>query len=143
MGQSRVWLAMTPEERAAKRRVYRQRYNERNPGAENASSRKYKIANADAYGIAAAKREREKRRRNKLLVIEALGGQCAHCKGVFHPAAYDLHHLDPTKKDAIIAKILSRSWPNIQTELAKCILLCANCHRVEHAIDCGEWEQLQ
>lgn len=69
----------------------------------------------------------------KLRAIEYLGGKCHHCSGVFHRAAYDFHHKDPMQKDFVWNKLQKRSWKAIQSELDRCLLLCANCHRIEHA----------
>ena len=76
---------------------------------------------------------REKRVEIKLRAIKYKGGKCIDCGGVFHPVAYDFHHLDPSKKDMQISKFTSISrWDEIEHELDKCILLCSNCHRVRH-----------
>lgn len=74
----------------------------------------------------------EHRRQRKLRAIEYMGGKCADCSGQFHPAAYDFHHLDPSQKDDSPAKGLKKSWDNIVLELNKCVMLCANCHRLRH-----------
>jgi hypothetical protein len=42
------------------------------------------------------------------------------------------HHLDPSHKDFTIGG-KSKSWNKIQSELDKCVLLCANCHAEVHA----------
>lgn len=45
----------------------------------------------------------------------------------------DLENIDPESKEFSLAYLLSRSnWNLINTELSKCILVCANCHRVLH-----------
>lgn len=74
----------------------------------------------------------ELRRSNKLKAIEYKGGKCAHCNGVFHPAVYDFHHLDKATKEADPGSLMGRNWKRIAEELDKCILLCANCHRLVH-----------
>ena len=56
---------------------------------------------------------------------------CTICKGTFHPAAYDFHHLDPKEKDFNIA--LNLNYEECLEELKKCILICSNCHRELHA----------
>lgn len=46
----------------------------------------------------------------------------------------DLHHLDPNEKDVNIGDVsYSWAWDRLQTELDKCIVICANCHRKVHA----------
>ena len=65
-------------------------------------------------------------------LVDAMGGCCQHCNGVFNLAAYDFHHI--SKKEANPSNIInSASIQKIAEEIEKCILLCANCHRIEHA----------
>lgn len=47
----------------------------------------------------------------------------------------DLHHLDPTQKDFEVSKLASScgSWKKIEQEIAKCAVLCSNCHRKVHS----------
>ena len=63
--------------------------------------------------------------------IAYLGGKCALCGYDKCPAALDFHHPDGREKDFSISS--KTSWKAIQTELSKCDLLCANCHREVHA----------
>jgi len=72
----------------------------------------------------------------KLKLIEILGGKCKGCGNVYHHAAFDFHHLDPSKKEfSITEKIQNLPFEDLVEEAKKCILLCANCHRIEHARD--------
>jgi len=77
-------------------------------------------------------KQREEKRKRKVWAIEYLGNVCQSCGGIFHPAVYEFHHLDPTTKDRDPSKMLSLSKERLQNELNKCELLCANCHRVRH-----------
>jgi len=74
------------------------------------------------------------RRNVKLRCVVALGGACRGC-GLGSPVdALEFHHLDPkTKEFAISVDGIPRGWKKIEAELAKCVLLCANCHRETHA----------
>ena len=47
----------------------------------------------------------------------------------------ELHHLDPTEKEENLSDIVRRgwSWERVMKEAAKCVVLCANCHRKVHA----------
>ena len=57
---------------------------------------------------------------------------CVKC-GQNHPATFDFHHEDPSKKEANIHKLLSNGqYAKLREELKKCIVLCANCHRIHH-----------
>lgn len=57
---------------------------------------------------------------------------CVRC-GESHPACLDFHHIDPSQKKYAIAAIHTfSSIEKIKEEIAKCIVLCSNCHRKEH-----------
>lgn len=59
---------------------------------------------------------------------------CAVC-GENHPATLDFHHRDPSEKETTVAGIANRkgwSKERILSEIAKCDVLCANCHRKLH-----------
>jgi 5-methylcytosine-specific restriction endonuclease McrA len=76
--------------------------------------------------LAVAKR----RRKVKTLAIEYKGGKCQVCGYDKYQGALDLHHLNPQEKEFGIGdKGYTRSWDKIRSELDKCILVCANCHR--------------
>lgn len=78
------------------------------------------------------KKQRLKKRERKLWAIDYKGGKCERCNGVFHPAVYEFHHINPEEKDRDPSKTLLLSLENMKKELDKCILVCANCHRLEH-----------
>ena len=48
------------------------------------------------------------------------------------------HHKNPKEKDFIIGNVGNKSWDRIKIEMKKCILLCANCHMIEHSTKNGE-----
>jgi hypothetical protein len=73
-----------------------------------------------------------KRKLIKQQLIEKLGGKCVKCNGVFPQAAFDFHHVS-NKLFGISNEILNKSVTEIFKEAEKCILLCANCHRIYHA----------
>lgn len=57
---------------------------------------------------------------------------CVRC-GMDHPACLDFHHTDPTGKENSITNATKNwSWERILQEIQKCIVLCSNCHRIEH-----------
>lgn len=75
--------------------------------------------------------ERVSRRRRKvkqILVAEA-GGRCALCGYDRCIAALHFHHVDPrSKKFHLSMHGAARSLAVARAEMAKCVLLCANCH---------------
>ena len=70
----------------------------------------------------------------KLEAIRNFGGKCLDCSGEYHYSVFDFHHLDPSTKDVDWSKLRLRSDSAIKAELAKCVMLCANCHRMRHAL---------
>lgn len=75
---------------------------------------------------------KERSRQRKIEAIEYKGGYCSRCAGVFHPAAYDFHHRNPSEKEFDPCKMLLAAWEKLTAELDKCDLLCSNCHRIVH-----------
>lgn len=57
---------------------------------------------------------------------------CIKC-GESHPATLEFHHRDSDSKVNNIANLV-RQWSiaRLKTEIAKCDVLCANCHRKLH-----------
>ena len=60
------------------------------------------------------------------------GLECNRC-GFGNSAALDFHHL--SDKEAELSQVSDLGWgrERIMKEVAKCEVLCANCHRIEHA----------
>jgi len=60
---------------------------------------------------------------------------CTDCGMSFadRPECCDFHHLDPTKKEGGIRELVLSSAARMWAEIAKCVALCANCHRTRHA----------
>ena len=79
-----------------------------------------------------------RRYRAKAAAIKYLGGKCMHCGWSGNQAALQFHHTDPSIKDFVIGNVANKSWDAILIEIKKCILLCANCHAIEHSTKLGE-----
>ena len=57
---------------------------------------------------------------------------CSQC-GIKHPAVIDFHHADPkTKIKSVHEFARMGSYKKAFAEVEKCIVLCANCHRILH-----------
>ena len=74
-----------------------------------------------------------RRYRSKAAAVKYLGEKCKNCGWQGNQAAFQFHHTDPTKKKFIIGGVANKKWEFIKKELEKCVLLCANCHAVEHS----------
>lgn len=61
--------------------------------------------------------------------------KCEHC-GEDHPATLDFHHPDPSIKEGEVSQMIvsMASKQTVLEEIAKCIVLCSNCHRKEHYV---------
>jgi len=78
---------------------------------------------------------RTRRRENKAKAIYFLGGECEHCAlrlNGKNGVVFEFHHLDGSEKEHNLGSLLLGSWDKIMKELVKCILLCKNCHAIEH-----------
>ena len=69
--------------------------------------------------------------------IQSLKVKCSKCGYNRCKEALEFHHLNPTEKDNALAQYSRRVFSPmvkklIDNEVAKCIILCANCHREEH-----------
>ena len=87
----------------------------------------------DMYRI----RDREKKskyyRDKRSKVDEYKKAGCAMC-GEKELVCLDFHHIDPSTKEFNIGKQFHiRSFKDIEKEIEKCVVLCANCHRKVHA----------
>ena len=73
---------------------------------------------------------KEKMRRDVAAIKEA--GQCTDCGGSFHSCLMDFDHVDPQTKTAGIATMVSsaKNLAEILSEIEKCELVCAMCHRI-------------
>lgn len=75
------------------------------------------------------------RRRAKEIGVEKLGGKCIKC-GIDKKYLLDFHHRNPAEKEGELSDF-SKGY-NLEkffTELDKCDLLCANCHREFHYLN--------
>jgi hypothetical protein len=58
--------------------------------------------------------------------------RCSEC-GTSDPDCLDFHHLDPATKSFGVANKAPRvSHARLLKEIAKCVVVCANCHRKRH-----------
>lgn len=77
-----------------------------------------------------------RRRKLKQMALDYKGNKCQICGYDKCVAALEFHHIDPSIKTfGIASQGFTHSWDYLKTELDKCALLCANCHReVENGI---------
>lgn len=100
--------------------------------------------------------ERELRRKQKItnkhnrrlqegreLIKEHLAKGCMDCNEK-DPIVLEFDHIDPASKEADISKLLGshKSIERLRREIAKCEVVCANCHRRRTAKVFGSWRSL-
>lgn len=98
--------------------------------AQAAAQARHYQANRGAY----AERSRRARLRKRAKFDALKEGQpCADCGVSYPPRAMDYHHTDPSSKEASLGTLIHLGgWDRILAEIEKCVLLCANCHRLRH-----------
>jgi len=70
-------------------------------------------------------------------LIKIMGGKCIDCGYMFdgtNTRAFDFHHIDKSKKKFGLStsQMVQQNWEEILSEIKKCVLLCARCHRLRH-----------
>jgi hypothetical protein len=85
--------------------------------------------------------EKSKRRRMRESIATLKDKPCADCGGRFHPWVMEFDHRPEHDKKRNVTKMVSGgSWAALAREIAKCDLVCANCHRMrtlKRSIECG------
>ena len=72
----------------------------------------------------------------KKKAVEEKGSKCALCGNTYPLQVYDFHHINPNEKDFNLGnKHATVKWDIVKQEIDKCLLLCANCHRLIHSGD--------
>lgn len=93
-------------------------------------------------------RLREKRKRHDEELIQWVRRykselRCSKC-GENHPACLHFHHRDREEKNFTISAVLGRwrymTLEKLKTEIAKCDVLCGNCHALLHWRETHEFD---
>jgi hypothetical protein len=75
-------------------------------------------------------RKRDRWRMHARLLDRLRDVPCHDCHGRFPPCAMDFDHRDAATKAAGVTRLVGRAGTNrILAEVAKCDIVCANCHR--------------
>jgi hypothetical protein len=136
----RKWREMTPGQREAERKA-RKTYYERNKEEERRKSREYmrtyylRHKDTAEYRTTYKKKYAQQKAWFKGFVATL---SCIRC-GENDPECLDFHHPVPKGKsngrriEPPISRLVTRKKEFIIQEAKKCLVLCANCHRKEHA----------
>jgi hypothetical protein len=143
---SKRWRKNNPELAKQRRREYywnnvdkeRDRgklYNKLNPEKSRESRRRWEKNNPEKVKEHKRKYQKKKSYKRKMFSIEYKGGKCEDC-GIIatmeNRSIFDFHHLNPSNKKDDINEIQTKNIDRLKEELDKCVLLCANCHRLRH-----------
>jgi len=76
-------------------------------------------------------RKREAWRAQARLLNDLCDRSCVDCGESFAPCAMDFDHRDPSTKRSAVTRMIGRAGTaRILDEVAKCDIVCANCHRL-------------
>lgn len=95
-----------------------------------------RIAHQDRYVLKDRERTRERNRlrrnthRTKIQEYKQ-ANPCVSCLEP-EPCCLEFHHLNPAEKDFELCRAGNESWETIEREIAKCVVLCSNCHKKIH-----------
>lgn len=144
-------MGRSPEAMERRREYARQRsrckYAE-DPEAVKEANRKYLATEKGRENYRSYMKDYQKDRRRELKaeLVDLAGGACIHC-GEDHPACLDFHHRDPEQKTETVGRMISCGYKKdtILLEIAKCDLVCSNCHRKIHfdmeiRVNAEEWQ---
>lgn len=81
--------------------------------------------------------------RERLATIKSV--PCCDCGRSYPSFVMDFDHRDPTTKSFTLATAVTgtRSWESIEAEIAKCDIVCSNCHRIRTAKSLGWLRDLE
>jgi len=91
-------------------------------------SREHYIRNSEKVRKRAAELKRDKRLEWNEFKSTL---NCTNC-GFNHPAVLDFHHVDRKNKKSVHLLARNGNYKLAREEIKKCIVLCANCHRILH-----------
>lgn len=80
-------------------------------------------------------------KRNTRVMYEALSQPCVDCNITWHPLVMTFDHVDRSQKKHTIANIRAMRPKFFDLEVAKCEVVCRNCHQIrEYLRDIGVLE---
>lgn len=79
---------------------------------------------------------------NRQMVFDYLKTHACITCGEDDPVVLEFDHIDPAEKEYTVSNMLTLSKKKIMAEIAKCRVLCANCHRRRTAVQFGWYEDL-
>jgi hypothetical protein len=109
-------------------KIYRSKNKDKIKEANKEANKKYYLSHKDVIN----KRVKIRRHARVDWFNEYKTKLKCHVCGESRPLCLDFHHVNRAEKDTCIGNMLLNSRSKILKEMSKCIVLCSNCHRVEH-----------
>lgn len=135
MGHNKKWSAGHKDESSAAHRQWYASLSEEEKQKQRGRKQEWLRSQSLEKQVMLRRRATEKKleKRNLELkrAVDLLGGCCKACGLVDDPCIYDFHHLRD-KEYTLGSMFSNKPWSLIETELSKCVLLCALCHRKVH-----------
>lgn len=75
---------------------------------------------------------KQRRKDCKSSWVKRFGGVCLHCQQTYPDCVFEFHHVNHSEKEYSPSHLFGLSIKTQERELSKCVMLCANCHRIEH-----------
>jgi len=111
--------AMTPEEKRVARAAYMREWRKNNIE---------RVSAMEARSYDRTQKASQERRNAKLAALKAK--PCMDCGVRYPPYVMDFDHRNPDEKlFSLNSMAMTRSAEKLAAEIAKCDLVCANCHR--------------
>lgn len=132
---SREWYEKNKEKVAAQQKEYYQNNKEKWENYKNNMTDSQKESRLET--VRKLKKSYGHSHKSELIVLK--GNKCSVCGLEYNGkngAVFDFHHINPDEKDFNITSYLrhySKIPDRIYREVEKCVLLCSNCHRLEHS----------
>lgn len=105
----------------------------KNPTEEQKAKRREKWRHYYYRHPDKSKARRVKSQESNSQYVDSFKDKCCLC-GITDKRVLDFHHTGDVKKDRGVAtmRVAGRSKEKILEEIKKCIVVCANCHRILH-----------
>jgi len=126
--RNKKWKEEHPERVLLHHKKYAEKHKEE---IKQRAKKRGKLPKVIEYRRGYRKIERGKAQKRALLLKKEKGGKCNSCGYDEEIRILIFHHLRD-KKFGIGEKYMSESLESLRKETEKCILLCPNCHAIEH-----------
>jgi hypothetical protein len=87
------------------------------------------LSNKEAYSKRSKIENKKRRIEQRILIDSFKEAPCVDCKQTFPPYVMDFDHVEDNKYTNV-SSMLGHSKEKVLEEIAKCELVCANCHRI-------------